>query len=446
MAINRKVVWSEGMLLTPHHFQHWDHYYESLLTERVKALSPFCWGATSLDIDRDGLANGRFTLLGFDGVLPDGLVVRIPHHDSPPPTRQVGDLFGPTTEQLDVFLGIPVERRGGVNCRLEESAGARPARYTAEYSTSVDCNTGENPRDMLVARKNLRVVFSGEETVDLVSVKVAELIRTPSGAIGLQEAFIPPCLVISASTHLMKILRGLLELLTAKYHSFANPVRSLLETVGMDLGKYSLVSLLAEHLPLFTHFNHVGKVHPEVLYLALATFAGQLIVVAPAGESKDLPLYHHDNLGATFDELDRRIRMIIEGVTPTRYVTIDLEASGEHVWVGRVQEPHLFGTAQFFLMVSGEMSEDHIRTQVPQFMKMGSPSKLKEIVAAAMPGVRLYHTPRPPASLPVKVGYQFFRLDDRGVLWDEIRQSQVVAIHVPEHLHTLHIQLLAAKE
>ena len=260
MGINRKVVWSEGMLLTPHHFQHWDHYYQSLLTERVKALSPFCWGATSLDIDRDGLANGRFTLLGFEGVFPDGLVVRIPHQDSPPPTRQVGDLFGPTTEQLDVFLGIPVERQGGVNCRLEEGAGARPARYTAEYCNNVDFNTGENPREMLVA----------EETADLVSVKVAELIRTPSGAIGLQEAFIPPCLAISASNHLMKILRGLIELLAAKYNSFANPVRGILETVGMDLGKFSLVSLLAEHLPLLTHFNHVGKVHPEVLYLALA--------------------------------------------------------------------------------------------------------------------------------------------------------------------------------
>jgi type VI secretion system protein ImpJ len=67
-------------------------------------------------------------------------------------------------------------------------------------------------------------------------------------------------------------------------------------------------------------------------------------------------------------------------------------------------------------------------------------------VAAAMPGVRLYHTPRPPATLPVKLGYQYFRLDDRGVFWEEIKKSQVVALHIPESLQTLTIQLLAAKD
>ncbi len=434
------------MLLTPQHFQHWDQQYESLLTERLRALTPFGWGATSLDIDRDGLANGRFTLLGFHGVMPDGLMIRIPDQDPAPQTRQIGDLFSPTTEQLEVFVGLPVERQGAVNCRLDDGAGARPARYTAEYASRVDSNNGENPREILVARKNLRIFVSGEETEDTVTLKIAELIRTPSGTIGLRDTYVPPCLAISASSHVMKLLRGLIEMLVAKYNTFANPVRGVLETVGMDLSKYTLVRVLSEFMPLLTHLNHVGKIHPEVLYLALVRLAGQLMMLAPPSESKDLPLYDHENLSTSFGELDVKIRMIIEGVTPTRYISIPLESSGENVWVGRVPEPQLFGTAQFFLMASGDLSEDQIRTLVPQQIKVGSPSKLREIVAAAMPGVRLYHTPRPPASLPAKIGHQFFRLDDRGVFWEEIRQSQVVALHVPESLQALTIQLLAAKE
>ena len=46
-----KIVWSEGMLLTPHHFQHWDRYYDATLMERFQALSPFGWGVGELDID-----------------------------------------------------------------------------------------------------------------------------------------------------------------------------------------------------------------------------------------------------------------------------------------------------------------------------------------------------------------------------------------------------------
>jgi type VI secretion system protein ImpJ len=114
--------------------------------------------------------------------------------------------------------------------------------------------------------------------------------------------------------------------------------------------------------------------------------------------------------------------------------------------VARVPESRLFASSQFFLVVAGDLSEDQIRQQVPQFIRIGSPAKLKEIVAAAMPGVRLYHTPRPPATLPVRVGQQYFRLDDRGVFWEEIKKTQIVALHVPQSLQSLRLQLLATKE
>ena len=44
MSRYRKVVWNEGMLLTPHHFQQWDNYYEELLSSRFAAASPYDWG------------------------------------------------------------------------------------------------------------------------------------------------------------------------------------------------------------------------------------------------------------------------------------------------------------------------------------------------------------------------------------------------------------------
>ncbi len=71
MTMNRKVVWSEGMLLTPQHFQQWDRHYEGLIAERFRTHDTFAWGITALDIDRDGLAYGRFTLLQCTVVMPD---------------------------------------------------------------------------------------------------------------------------------------------------------------------------------------------------------------------------------------------------------------------------------------------------------------------------------------------------------------------------------------
>ena len=446
MERKHKVVWAEGMLLTPQHFQQWDQYYDQLLIERLRLLSPFGWGVTHLEIDHDGLANGRLAVLGLSAVMPDGLVVRVPAVDAAPQTRLWGDLFKPSRDQEDVYVSVPLERGDGINCRLDKDPGARPTRYHAEYVPCHDTNSGENTRDILVAKKALRILFAGEETTDAVTLKIGELVRMPNGSVGLRETYIPPCLSIAASPYLMRVLRGLLELLTAKMQSFWNPQRSILEVVGMDLGKFSVVRSLYSHVPVLVHLNHVEAVHPEVLYLALVRLAGELTMLAAPSESAQLPVYRHDDLALTFRELDARIRTILEGATPTRYVSIPLESSGDNVWVGRVPESRLFASSQFFLVAAGDLAEDQMRTLIPQHIKVSSPSKLKEIVAAAVPGVRLYHTPRPPATLPVKIGHQYFRLDDRGVLWEEIKKSQVVALHVPESLQTLKIELLASKE
>lgn len=434
------------MLLTPQHFQQWDRHVEGLIVDRFRIHDPFAWGVTSIDIDQDGLANGRFTLLKCTAVMPDGLVVAIPEEDRAPSTRTFTDLFHSTMESLNVYLGIPIDRRSGMTVQLSDEAGARLPRFLAEHIEVADTTTGDNPREVLVTKKNVRILFSGEEAKDTVLLKIAELVRMETGVVGLKESYIPPCLWISASAYLLRVLRGLIELMIAKRATFSDAHRGVLELIGNDLGKFALVAAVSTHLPALKHLSQVECVHPESLYQAWVKLAGQLLMLVPPSESIDLPPYDHENLTLTFDALDKRVRSIIEGVTPTRYMTIPLEAGGENVWVGRVPESKLFATAQFFIMASGDLSEDQVRTLVPHQVKVGSPSKLRELVAAALPGVKLYHTPRPPAVLPMKMGTQYFRVDDHGVFWDEIKKSQVVALHIPGSLQGVKIQLVAVKE
>ncbi|MGE3153431.1 MAG: type VI secretion system baseplate subunit TssK [Nitrospiraceae bacterium] len=446
MDITKRVVWSEGMLLTPQLFQQWDRYSDNLLSQRLQALTTFGWGIAELDIDHDGLSNGRFTLLSCTCILPDGLVIRIPDEDLAPQTRVFADRFSTSMEHLNVYLSVPIDRADGINCQLGKDPGSRIPRYATEHIQVVDVTTGDNPQEVLVAHKNVRILFAEEEDADQVSIKIAELVRAPTGAVALRETYIPPCVWISAAPYLLRMLRGLIELLTAKLATFSDAQRGPLDIIGSDLGKFALVTAISSHLPVLLHLSRVEKVHPEMLYLAMARLAGQLMILVSPSDSQNVPAYEHEDLARSFQELDRRIRTIIEGATPTRYVPIPLESTGDNVWIGRVPESRLFATSQFFLMASGDLSEDQIRTLIPQHIKIGSPSKLKDIVAAAMPGVRLYHTPRPPATLPMKTGTQYFRLDDRGLFWEEIKKSQVLAIHVPDSLHAIRVQLVATKE
>src|SRR6185369_15177659 len=87
MSRYRKVVWNEGMLLTPHHFQQWDNYHEELLNARLASLAPYEWGVLELQVNRESIANGYFEVLRCSAVMPDGLLLNIPQTDAAPDPR-----------------------------------------------------------------------------------------------------------------------------------------------------------------------------------------------------------------------------------------------------------------------------------------------------------------------------------------------------------------------
>ena len=124
------VLWTKGVLLSPQHFQTQDRFLEDLLEFQLSALA-FCpWGFQRLDIDREALASGTFSLSSASGILPDGLLFDMPLSEAAPLPKLLEGAFAPDQEWLDVYLGIPEYRYGGRN--VSGMNRERDARYRAE--------------------------------------------------------------------------------------------------------------------------------------------------------------------------------------------------------------------------------------------------------------------------------------------------------------------------
>ena len=72
-----KVVWQEGMLLRPQHFQQNDRYYDHQLKARTQKLGSYAWGFLNLEIDRQFLNMGKLVLSQASGILPDGTLFEL---------------------------------------------------------------------------------------------------------------------------------------------------------------------------------------------------------------------------------------------------------------------------------------------------------------------------------------------------------------------------------
>lgn len=96
MSKYRKIVWNEGMLLTPHHFQQWDNYHEELLNSRIQSAMQYEYGVLDLQVSNEAIANGNFQITNLRAVLPDGLMINVPDAESVPDMRPVGNHFPST--------------------------------------------------------------------------------------------------------------------------------------------------------------------------------------------------------------------------------------------------------------------------------------------------------------------------------------------------------------
>jgi type VI secretion system protein ImpJ len=430
------------MFLTPQHFQSADRYHEQYVHERLHALSPFGWGIMALEADEDALRNGEYRLLRLRAVMPDGVVVSAPDSDPLPPSRRLADVVPSTQDKIEILLAIPTVALNGVVCSLQKDAAGTPARYTAVPAKFVDETTGDvgAAREILVHQPTVRILVSGEETSGYGTIKLHELVRAGDGFI-LQETFIPPALYLEASPTLRRLVSGLIEVLIAKRTTLAAHVRHQVEAGLAANTKTGALQALSGMLPALMHVVSVGRHHPEALYLMLARFFGELTAYHLTIDPRTLSPYRHTDLRSTFAPLIQQLRTMIDELAMTRYVAVPLEPLRESVLLGRIQNEELLRKGEFYLEVRGSASEDKLQ-ELSGRLKVAAPEELDTIIAAALPGVRLSRTTRPPASLPLKPDAQYFQLDTHGDFWESVCLSRQAAFYIAPDLKGLQFELL----
>jgi type VI secretion system protein ImpJ len=446
MSRARNVVWTEGLFLTPHLFQQADRHYESLLNFRLKPLAPYLWGISELEIDRAGLPNSFFTLYRCSGIMPDGLPVQIPDEDLAPEVRSVKDLFPPSADSLDVYLTIPARHADSVNFHIENGLRGGGRRYRMETVRVADETADGNECEIPLARKNFEIVFGGESLQDKIWLKIAELGRTASGTITLNESYLPPCITISAADGLLAILHRILEVLAAKSAALSQQRRHISEFGASDIANFWLLHTVNSYVPVLSHFNASANRHPEQLYLTLVQLVGELSTFALQADPRDVPRYDHEDIFKTFSELEQKIRFLLETIIPAKYVIIPLEKTPELWYVGDIYDDRLLKNAQFYLGANAQVAPTRLIEGVPSQSKISSPDELSALIGRAVPGVVLAHEPVPPNSIPIKPGYKYFHLHTQGRWWDTICKTRRLGLYLPDEFPELKVELVAVKE
>lgn len=441
--MSNKVVWSEGLFLQPQHFQQQDRYFERYVETRCQSLAAFSWGFIEFEIERDLLAIGKLGLRRASGVFPDGTPFRMPDDD---PLPQALDIDGTARDQI-VYLAVPVRRPGELETNRFAAADPLARHEIRELQARDATSESSNGALLEVAPLRTQLLLAPDVTAAYAAIPVAHVVECRADKqVVLDDRFIPTTLHVRAAPRLATWTTELLGLLHQRGEALASRVVATGRGSAAELADFLMLQIINRYEPLLAHFADFGAVHPEALYQVCVTAAGELATLTTTSKRPaKFAGYRHDRLRESFDPVILALRTSLSVVLEQSAIAIPLEAKKFGISVAMVADRTLYSTSIFVLAARADIPAEDLRRRFPSQLKIGPVERIRDLVTLQLPGVPVSPMPVAPRQLPYHAGFAYFELDQSSELWDGLKTSGGLALHVAGEFPGLTLEMWAIR-
>jgi type VI secretion system protein ImpJ len=441
MSWYSKVVWSEGLFLRPHHLQQGDRYLEHLVESRTSQITPYPWGFSEVEIDRDLAQQSKFGLRRAAGILPDGTPFRFPGDCPPPPPAAVPE----TAAGLFVWLCMPMAQPN--SREVDEPESDSGSRYVVNYETLIDASSAmqiEEEVDVAVPRFSYEIRKTPKP--GFVNLLCARIIEVNDNTIVFDERFAPPVLVVAAHATVTGWLDRVIGWVETKLDELARFASDPRSGSGLQSVDYFVLQMLNREIPALRHMRRSKYTHPERLYVELLRLAGELATYSTRERrANEYPAYDHDNPSVTFAPVLADIQRFLS-VDISRAIRLEIVEKAANAFLATVTDRNLFRASTFVLEVAAQRSLTELQTQFPALFKVGPNTRMNDIVHAHLPGIALIHLPTPPAQIRAITTHVYFALDRMSPLWPEFSTASGIGMHFSGDWPGLELNLWVVKE
>jgi type VI secretion system protein ImpJ len=312
--IPEAIQWHEGMLLAPQHLQQLSQRSESLVHYHLHSVAPFFWGIRHLEFDQKLLTTGVFRVLKLEAVMPDGLVVSHQAGQSTDLQIALQNLNQPMT----IHLAVPARS-------LIATKGDLPRYHSVEGEPIVDESTGDGEITIPRLKPQLRL-FSGDiPPAKFVSFPLAR-VQYRNEAFGLTD-FIPPSTLVPIGSAIWEMCSLTAAKIRERALFLSEQVRSPASAsrVPLMLETKNRIQSLVCGLPQFEAVMNTGVVHPFELYKAFCVLVGHLAALGYSMVPPVFATYKHNDLYASFNQLQEFAFTMMEEGIPESYIAIPLQ-------------------------------------------------------------------------------------------------------------------------
>lgn len=343
------ILWHEGMLLRPEHFEQMTSRQELLLQHHASS-SPFAWGVSRMLVDEAALLHGRFSLLQLDARMPDGLIIHLSQADDPDQSSQPSiDLAALNVsfqqQPFLVYLAVVALQPGVLTASDLRAVAVASADEALRQGGASLPEEGEEEERLPIPRLRPRFhLIASQQGISskYVSMPVARL-GFRNGVWVLDEQYIPPADRVIFDSPLARgcaeTIRRVRELAIFTHDRFR--AMSAKER-GERQHELTTVRSLVAALPHCEALLAAGCVHPFSLYLGFCSLAGHISGLSAQPIPPIFRPYNHNDPALSFAELELYINQVLAEGDSRQYLGVPFTFS-ENVfsvhfareWAGR---------------------------------------------------------------------------------------------------------------
>ena len=294
-----ELLWHEGMLLLPQHFQQQATRQDLVLNWRVGSVVRDAWGIISIDIDQSAIIHGLLRVEHIEAVMPDGFIVQYP-----------GEHYDPLELDLSPYMSELRSAPSRIYLVLpkisNEAAGTQGdlPRYKPYQGTPVvDAHTGDNEAVIERCAPNLSLMTGSEPSEQFTVLPIAEVsCRDETYSV---TDYLPPTLRLHPGTPLGQKLASLAKRMREKAVFLQQRINGLIAEGAYDQAgdlKRALYAI-TDNLPEFELLIGTKSSHPFQLYSHLARTIGSISIIHKNFMPPTLRPYDHLDMTMAFNEV-----------------------------------------------------------------------------------------------------------------------------------------------
>lgn len=441
--MNNPIVWHEGMLLKPQHFQQFTKYLENIVHRRPGRFEQDLWGFSSLTIDLSALKIGKFALLSAEGILPNGSEFYLPERDPLPLPLTIK----PEDINKTIVLAIPfyASYPKNINDRNNQH------KYCIDQFDIADIYQS-NPEfaSIKIAKLNFQLFLKDHISEDWIILDIAKIKEVyTNGEIILDPNFSPSCLDISCSYYLKQVISDIYSKIVSKqaeinqkqsksnYFNFIDEIR--LFFIFQTIDRYKV---------LLNNFQLLKGIHPRMLYFLLIqmesdirAFVNHHGLTDLASSAYDELVYNHANVSYCFKEIHHRILKNLSFDVQIRVELLKLVQTNTGLHTAKINKQKSTNSYYFILAAKSDLDRDKFHDYFSKQLKIAPLEQIEQLVIHALPGIPIQLLQFAPKEIPHQLDFTYYLISEQCAIELSKTASENIAIYVHGDFPNLVLEL-----